>query len=182
MRVGELCHLEWPDIDMTKGTIQIRPKDFNGIDKSGKHVKGHWNTKNGEKRAVPMSPKLKEVFAGLPRTSNWVITRPPIDGKTPRQMSDRWLLATLKRTLKKLDMKGHVHTFRHSFVSHALVVGKVPQDVVRQWVGHLDKEIIKQYTHVTQKASHDYMAQMYDEKDTTGQNKQSSTQNTDDAA
>ena len=128
------------------------------------------------------SAKLKEVFSGLSRTSNWVVTRLSIDGKNPRQMSDRWLLATLKRTLKKLDMKGHVHTFRHSFVSHALVVGKVPPDVVRQWVGHLDPEILKNYTHVSNNASQDYMAHMYDEKDNTGQHKQSSTKNTDDAA
>ena len=40
-------------------------------------------------------------------------TYPQLD----RQMRDRWLLSQLKRILKKLGLKGHVHTFRHFFVS-----------------------------------------------------------------
>lgn len=50
-------------------------------------------------------------------------------------------LLALKRTLKKLHLPGKVHTFRHTFISHALL--SAPEPVVRSWVGHVDSETIR---------------------------------------
>ena len=49
-------------------------------------------------------------------------------------------------------MPGKLHTFRHTFISNALLK-RVPPAVVREWVGHVDEEIIKLYTHVHDSAS-----------------------------
>lgn len=68
-------------------------------------------------------------------------------------MSERLLLANLKRVLKRLGLPGHVHTFRHTFISLALTAG-TPEAVVRTWVGHVDPEILKLYTHIADAASH----------------------------
>jgi site-specific recombinase XerD len=69
-----------------------------------------------------------------------------------RQISDRRVLQYLKRVLKRLGLRGHVHTFRHSFISHALTQG-IPEAIVRQWVGHVDQEILRHYTHIADAAS-----------------------------
>ncbi len=67
-------------------------------------------------------------------------------------MSERLLLANLKKLLKQLDLPGHVHTFRHTFISLALTSG-TPEAVVRAWVGHVDAETLRLYTHIADAAS-----------------------------
>ena len=53
----------------------------------------------------------------------------------------------LKKVLKKLELPGHVHTFRHSFISFALISGKPPA-LLRRWVGQIDAQTMELYTHV----------------------------------
>jgi exosome complex RNA-binding protein Rrp42 (RNase PH superfamily) len=45
-----------------------------------------------------------------------------------------------------------LHTFRHSFISHALPQG-IPEAMVRQWMGHVDQEVLRHYTHIVDAAS-----------------------------
>jgi hypothetical protein len=52
-------------------------------------------------------------------------------------------------------------TFRHSFISNALVQG-IPVAVVRAWVGHVDNEVIKVDTHVHNEASQSAMRRLTD--------------------
>lgn len=141
MRVGELRWLSWLDIDLAQGIIKIQPKDA-------------WKPKTGDQRVIPMSPRARALLSGLPRRSRWAVTAAPStrypDGQ--HQISERRLLEYLKRVLKRLNLTGHVHTFRHAFISHALTRG-IPEAIVRQWVGHVDQEIIKHYTHIADAAS-----------------------------
>jgi len=90
-----------------------------------------------------------------------VVTMPP-SGRYPqpgRQWSERRLLAGLKRVLKKLDLPGKLHTFRHTFISNALLKGTAVA-VVRDWVGHVTPEIIDLYTHVHNDASQTAMQRL----------------------
>jgi integrase len=141
MRVGELRWLTWDDIDFAQGAIKIRPKDG-------------WKPKTGDQRTIPMSRDARAQLECLPRGARWVATAAPShrypDGK--HQISDRRLLQYLKRVLRRLSLRGHVHTFRHSFISHALTQG-IPDAIVRQWVGHVDQEILRHYTHIADAAS-----------------------------
>lgn len=88
----------------------------------------------------------------------------PAKAKDPRAVhpiNQRVVLSHLKAVVKSLGLKGHLHTFRHSFISHALVRG-VPEAVVRQWVGHVDAQILKLYTHIADQDSQRYMSRLFD--------------------
>jgi integrase len=141
MRVGELRHLTWEDVDLEQNLLHIRAKDG-------------WQPKTGDQRFIPMSARVRGLLQSLPRRGRWVFTAPP-SSKYPeggRPFSDRRLLAALKRVLNKLGLPGHVHTFRHAFISHALIRG-IPEAIVRQWVGHVDEEIFRLYTHIADASS-----------------------------
>jgi integrase len=69
-----------------------------------------------------------------------------------RQWTERRLLSALKQVLAGLHLPGKLHTFRHAFISNALLNG-TPVAVVKEWVGHVDREVIALYTHVHDNAS-----------------------------
>jgi integrase len=123
-------------VDFDRNLLHVRPK-------------GDWKSNTGDQRAVPMSPRIRCELEEFPRRSDWVV-RAPASERYPagdHQISERRLLAALKRFLKKLGLKGHLHTFRHVFISRALTSG-IPEAVVRVWVGHVDADVIRLYTHI----------------------------------
>ena len=136
MRVAELAHLTWADVDFDRNVLHVRPKDG-------------WQPKTGDQRAVPMTPRVRALLEPRPRRNRWVVTSPP-SPRYPRgdhQLSERRLLLALKRVLKGLGLPGHLHTFRHAFISKSLMAG-IPEAVVRDWVGHVDRDILRLYTHI----------------------------------
>ncbi len=54
----------------------------------------------------------------------------------------------------------HLHTIRHSFISHALTSGR-PEAIVRSWVGHVDSRILKTYTHIADQISQEAMRDLF---------------------
>ena len=141
LRFGEMAWLTGVDIDFTANKIHIRPKEG-------------WKPKTGDQRCVPMSPAVRELLATLPKTAAWLVPMPPsrTHPGTGRQWSEKRLLNSLKRVLKKLELVGKLHTFRHSFISNALLRGTAVV-VVREWVGHVDPQILALYSHVHDAAS-----------------------------
>lgn len=141
MRFGELQWLTWDDVDLEKNHLRVRPKEG-------------WKPKSGDERVIPISNTAKKILESLPRRWRWVVTMPPSPSvrQSGRQWTERRLLDGLKRVLKGLGMPGKLHTFRHTFISHALLSG-MPVAVVQDWVGHVDAEIIKLYTHIHNDAS-----------------------------
>jgi integrase len=136
LRVGEAKHLTLHDVDLEHNVLHVRPK-------------GDWKPKTGDQRIVPMSPRVRFLLQKLPRRSTWVLNAPP-SLKYPtgdHQISERRLLSSLKNVLRKLGLRGHLHTFRHAFISKALTSG-IPEAVVRTWVGHVDADVIRLYTHI----------------------------------
>lgn len=154
MRVGELKHLTWADVasDGPHPVIHVRPKDG-------------WKPKTGDIRAIPLSPRAVELLASLPRHSKWVFTAQPrrSDPQGQRQISERRLLLHLKRLLSRIGLPGHLHTFRHAFISHAASEG-VPEAVIRSWVGHVSAEIIRLYMHIADRASQGWMQRLHGER------------------
>lgn len=100
MRVGELKHLTWADVDFEHEVILIREKEG-------------WKPKTGDERAIPMSSVVLAMLRGLPRNTKWVFTAPPSHAYTKggQPISERRLLEYLKRVLKRLGLQGHLHTF-----------------------------------------------------------------------
>ncbi len=147
MRVGELKWLTWDDVDFERNVIHIRPKEG-------------WNPKTGDQRVIPMQT-VRQVLEQLPRRSQLVLTAAPSSHfpAGDHQISERRLLQYLKRILKKLGLNGHLHTFRHAFISNALIRG-IPLAMVQAWVGHVDQEITKLYTHIADSASQEAMKRL----------------------
>jgi integrase len=136
MRIGEAKWLEWDDVLFEQNAIVIRPK-------------AGWKPKTGEERLVPMSERVRGMLEKRPRPHRWVFTarasRQYPNGD--HQISERRTLEYLKRVLKRLSLPGHLHTFRHSFISRALTSG-TPEATLRNWVGHVDANVTKIYTHI----------------------------------
>jgi integrase len=152
MRVGELEWLTWDDVDLERKVIHVRAKD-------------DWKPKTGDQRAIPMSELARQTIQAQPRKCRWVFTMPK-SWKEPEgngQMKERRLLRSLKLTLQKLGLVGKLHTFRHSFISHAITKG-VPEAIVRQWVGHVDQDILRLYTHINNRDSSAAMQRLSREK------------------
>jgi site-specific recombinase XerD len=135
-RIGEIKWLTWEDVDFKRNVLHIRSKD-------------DWTPKTGDQRAIPMTDRVGKLLRSRQRKHRWVFTAAPSNmyPQGDHQISERRLLRSLKRLLKCLNIKGHLHTFRHAFISHALSTG-VPEAVVRSIVGHVDEKIIRLYTHI----------------------------------
>lgn len=145
-RAGEAKYLTWKDIDFDAGVALIRPKPG-------------WKPKSGDQRKVPLTPRVRVLLARLPRRGPWVFTA-PVRGQhidAGRQISERRALVALKKILAGLSLEGHLHTFRHTFVSQCLTRG-IPEAVVREWVGHVDPRVIRLYTHVSDAVTQQYLA------------------------
>jgi integrase len=155
LRIGERCWLTWSDIDFGRNVLHVRPK--NG-----------WKPKSGDQRAVPLSPTAKALLSRLPRRARWVFTATPTSRfpTTDRQVSERRLLSTLKRVLKQQELPGHLHTFRHAFISRA-VAGGIPEAIVRGWVGHVDREVLQLYTHIADADSQHAMQRLAESRGAT---------------
>ncbi len=147
-RMGEAIHLTWDDVhlDGQEPYALIRGKDG-------------WKPKTGDDRRIPLTARAVSTLAALRRQGRWVFEFR--DGRRPglgsRNMHASAFQA-LKRLLKKLQLPGKLHTFRHTFISHALL--SAPEPVVRSWVGHVDHETIKLYTHVAEEVSRSYIAKL----------------------
>jgi site-specific recombinase XerD len=151
MRFGEIAHLTWEDVDVGRNVLHVRPKDG-------------WRPKTGDQRAIPMTPRVRSLVERLPRHGRWVMTAPH-STRYPRgdnQASERRLLRVLKRVLKALGLPEHLHTFRHAFISAALTKG-IPEAVVREWVGHVDRDTIRLYTHIGSASSQEAMRRLVGE-------------------
>ncbi|MDB5390637.1 MAG: Mobile element protein [Planctomycetaceae bacterium] len=150
MRIGEAIHLEWSDVDFRNCFIHIQAKP-------------DWKPKSGEDRVVPMVEQVRSYLNGLSKSQKWVFAR-PVKVKSGQPCSaasmHRAALRDLQAVLKELKLSGRLHTFRHALVTHALISG-TPAPVVRDWVGHLDPEMIRDYTHIVDSTSKSKMNDLF---------------------
>lgn len=138
-RIEEVRQLTWLDIDKERNVILIQAKQG-------------WKPKSGDARSIPISELVAAIINRQPKLSRWIFTFTPKGKHTVRQISSRRLLEHLKRVLSQLNLPGHLHTFRHSFISWALNEGTAEAHV-REWVGHVDAEILRHYTHIASQES-----------------------------
>jgi integrase len=82
----------------------------------------------------------------MPRQHRWVFTAGP-SREYPyggHRISASHTLDRLKSVLKRLGLTGHLHTFRHFFVSYCANRG-VPPFQLMKWVGHSDVATVTRY-------------------------------------
>ncbi|NOZ20115.1 MAG: site-specific integrase [Planctomycetes bacterium] len=149
LRIGELKWLRWKDVDFDRNVIIVREKEG-------------WQPKTGEGREVPMLPRVREALSSLPRKSKWVFTA-PASRQYPRgdhQISERRALSRLKTILKRLDIpEGHLHTFRHYFISMCATGGTSPTTIM-EWVGHGSLDMVLRYFHLSHDESQEAMSRL----------------------
>lgn len=130
MRYGELCHLEWADIDFRRHQIIIQPKP-------------DWNPKNFKKRILPMHPVVHDILSKLTKEDSSYLF-PDEDGKA----SEQGLRDRLYRIFAKAKVNGNVKDLRSTFASNAVMSG-LPIYTVSKLLGHHDVKITeKHYAHL----------------------------------
>jgi site-specific recombinase XerD len=132
MRKGELCNLEWDDVDLEKGIIKIR-------------IKNDWTPKWYHERDIPITPQFKETFMHrqkLKQSKRYVFTHP-----TGRKYSGDDIYNPLRSMLSDLDLKGNTHKFRHTYASHHVMNGTSIR-ALKELLGHRDIKETMKYAHL----------------------------------
>ncbi|MFH1014745.1 MAG: tyrosine-type recombinase/integrase [Nitrospirota bacterium] len=126
MRKGEILGLKWHDVDFKRGIIYLL------------------NTKNGEKREIPMNEQVKTALirtrkhAGSP----YIFCRH--DGKPYGDIKKSFFTA-----MKKSDIINfRFHDLRHTFASQ-LVMSGIDLNTVRELLGHKSLEMTLRYSHLS---------------------------------
>ncbi len=133
MRLGELLHLQWEDIDFKRKKLSIRKKEF-------------WIPKTSE-REIPLS---NDMFALLLKMRPSKFERnyfvfPGKDGKVLR----RKLRDDLIRIAEKVRISDFtkIHTLRHTFASNLVMKG-VDLPTVQKLLGHANIQTTMIYAHL----------------------------------
>lgn len=119
MRRGELLAVRWRDLDLQRRTLRLR------------------ETKNGDPRTIPLTPKAIELLSSLQKTNDRVF---PIKPNAIRLAWER-----LRRRAGLEDVR--LHDLRHEAVSRFFEYGlSIPE--VALISGHRDLRMLNRYTHL----------------------------------
>jgi integrase len=128
-RKNELRSLRWRDVDLDRGLLRLA------------------QTKNGERRAVPVPQVALEVLRGWQgpegRDLAWVFPGP--QGRGPHNVTKAWYGAVKRAGLEDF----HWHDLRHSCASYLAMSGASLLEIA-QVLGHKSLRMTTRYTHFTQ--------------------------------
>lgn len=147
LRLGELCGLQWGDVDLKAK----RPKLEVRRQYSRKRVS---DPKNGSIRTVPLSElAITALKKQKPRTfmkTDWVFYD---DGR----FNQHRIHDGFERIIKKAGVKRiRFHDLRHTFASHAAMRG-VPIPVLQKWLGHKNLSTTMGYAHLTPEYQYEFI-------------------------
>lgn len=135
MRPGEALALTWPKVDLKAGVIRLA-----------------WNeTKEADKRVIPISPVLREVLEELREEQRKVAN---IGGKvfTRGGQSIKSYRTAFEEAREKTGITDvTLHDYRHTAITRWLVAG-IPQEVVMKVSGH--KSLSVHYRYVNLREQH----------------------------
>lgn len=145
-RRGELCALQWQDIDWTNGTVTIR----RNLQYSAQMGVYETSPKNGKSRSVDVGPEtlslLRQLREDQAKTciSQWLFTQ---DG-TALPMHPQSPTRYFKRFGERYGIVDfHPHKLRHSSASIAITSGADVVSVSRR-LGHSDPSVtLRMYAH-----------------------------------
>jgi integrase len=121
MRQGEIVGIERCRIDLKKRFIVLP------------------DTKNGEQRIVPLSPKAIQVIKALPASINGKL----FPGLTTEAVKRAFIRAARRAKLEDF----HFHDLRHEATSRLFALGLNPMEVAAI-TGHKTLQMLKRYTHL----------------------------------
>jgi len=134
IRLGELIHLQWKDLDFKRKKLLIRTKDF-------------WAPKSGE-REIPLSKKLTKLLKEHRpnNAANDDFVFPNNNGGILKRKLRKDLLFIAKDA--RIEDLTKIHTLRHTFASH-LVMNGVDLPTVQKLLGHSDIQTTMIYSHLS---------------------------------
>lgn len=129
MRQGEIMGLRWPDVDFDKGRIILE------------------DTKNNDRRAVPLAGLAHNVLAEYKRTHRRVDTDLLFPGKNPKKpmhLRTPWTSA-----LKRAGIENYrFHDNRHTAASYLVMNGATLAEVA-EVLGHRTLAMTRRYAHMS---------------------------------
>lgn len=128
-RLSEITGLRWKDVDLQRKVIRLE------------------ETKNGERRSVPLAAKAYERLKELKRVrridTDYVFPR--ADGMAPAD-----LRKTFARTADKANLEDfRFHDLRHTAASYLAMDGASLLEIA-QILGHKTLAMVKRYSHLTE--------------------------------
>ena len=140
-RWAELNRLTWREVDLKASKPVIRLE----------------KTKNGERRAIPVTGPAVELLKRrkASHTIHSPYVFPTTDGKAPMELRKAW-----ERTLKKSGVENFTfHDLRHTAASNLAMNGATLLEIA-QVLGHKTLSMVKRYSHLTEQHTHDIMEKM----------------------
>lgn len=128
MRKDEILGLRWDNVDLKTGFILLNQSQ----------------TKNSERKEIPISPTLVEMLKSLPRNNDvsYVFCNP----RTKKRYGD--IKRSFKTALKRAEIKNFkFHDLRHTFAS-LLVMAGIDLTTVKEMLGHKDIKMTLRYAHL----------------------------------
>ncbi len=155
LRIDELAHLEYPDIDLDRGWLHVRTK----ITGEGRQ----WTPKDKTDRKLPLNPELRAVIDELRAAAGENPTGYLFPGTPGPHRAKNFARLTLL-ALKALSTNTGVakkkltsHNFRRYFVSQCADCG-IDMLCVMEWVGHDDWEMVRRYYRLRDEHAQDAMS------------------------
>jgi integrase len=124
MRKGELFTLKWEQVNFEQGIITLH------------------DTKNGERRDIPMDETVKTTLKEMERKGDYVFCNE--QGETFVRVQRSFEAAVKKSRIEDF----HFHDLRHTFASNLLMEGE-DLNTVRELLGHKDLTMTLRYAHLS---------------------------------
>lgn len=131
LRRGEILNLAWEDIDLNRQLITIKDKP-------------NWHPKTYECRDIPIAPELLKDLKKYKETEGYVIKTEKNEQFSLKGASTYFI----KKIVKKVGLRGSIHTLRHTFASW-LVQSGVDLYTVSKLLGHSSINTTEIYAHLS---------------------------------
>ena len=128
-RKGELQNLQWPQVDFDLGIISLL------------------DTKNGERRDIPMNETVRATLKAMERASEFVFPN-----RNGQRIDNAQVQISFCKAIERsgiLDF--HFHDLRHTFASNLVMQEGVELNDVRELLGHKNMSMTLRYAHLSPK-------------------------------
>lgn len=131
LRLNELLYLTWDDIDLKKGIALIH------------------ETKNGERRSIPIKGLCLELLKPLqrskPANKKYIFSKPDNFAEIPMNIRSFWLKALKDAQIENFRF----HDLRHCTASYLAMNGASLAEIA-EVLGHKTLQMVKRYAHLSE--------------------------------
>lgn len=128
MRKDEILGLKWDNVDLKAGFILLNQNQ----------------TKNSERKEIPINQTLRETLQSVPKQDNILfVFYNPLTGTRYDDIK-----RSFNSALKRADIRDfRFHDLRHTFASHLVMAG-IDLTTVKELMGHKDFKMTLRYAHL----------------------------------